>query len=34
MFGLNKFDTFWNKNQNEYFPIVADRIESELSEYK
>ncbi|KAI5181263.1 sec1 family domain-containing protein 1 [Nematocida sp. AWRm80] len=34
VFDLNRFDTFWNTNQNEYFPTAAERIEQELGEYK
>lgn len=34
VFDLNRFDAFWEKNQNEYFPTVAERIEQELGEYK
>ncbi|KAI5173139.1 sec1 family domain-containing protein 1 [Nematocida sp. LUAm3] len=33
-FDLNRSDTFWEKNKNEYFPTVAERIENELGEYK
>lgn len=27
-------DVFWRENQNEYFPIVAERIEKEVTEHK
>jgi len=34
VFDLNRFDSFWDRNQNEYFPEVAERVEHELGEYK
>ncbi|KAI5190336.1 sec1 family domain-containing protein 1 [Nematocida sp. AWRm77] len=34
VFDLNRFDAFWDRNQNEYFPAVAERVEQELGEYK
>ncbi|OAG29327.1 hypothetical protein NEDG_01400 [Nematocida displodere] len=34
VFDLNRFDRFWDKNQNEYFQEVAERVEQELADYK
>lgn len=34
VFDLSKADFFWEANQNEYFPTVAEKIEKELDTYK
>lgn len=34
VFDLDPSDDLWNKNSNEYFPVVVERVERELLEYK
>jgi sec1 family domain-containing protein 1 len=34
VFDLSKADLFWEENQNEYFPTVAEKIERELDAYR
>ncbi|TBU00733.1 transport protein Sec1 [Hamiltosporidium magnivora] len=33
-YDLDPSDFFWMKNQNEFFPLVAEKVEKELLEYK
>lgn len=34
VFDLDPSDDLWSKNSNEYFPVVVERVEKELLEYK